>query len=141
MNMPEFIQKWVEDKARDRVIQEVGVIESEWPAHTGSAIASGFRTPTSESCSILLSIPSSKWFKPRMLWVDNENTIINRIYLYVGSQGASASIGGLWIGPRETQFIALDGITCGGDDVYVSCLVASVHVRIAGILVESGPEN
>lgn len=139
--MPLFIENWVEDKARGRIVREMDAIESEWPAHTGSAIASGFRTPTSESCSILLSIPSGMWFKPRTLWVDNENTVMNRIYLYVGSQGASGSIGGLWIQPRDTQFIALDGITCGGEDIYVSCLAASVHVRIAGILIESGPEN
>lgn len=135
------IELWVRDQARGRTVPDTGIIESEWPAHVGTAIASGFRTPTSESCSILLSIPSACWFKPRTLWVDNENTIMNRIYLYAGSQGSAASIGGLWIGPRETQFIALDGITIGGTDLYVSCLVASVHVRVAGILIQSGPEN
>lgn len=137
-----FISKWVEDKARSRVVREMDTIESEWPAHTATGVASGFRTPTSLECSILLSVPSSRWFKPRQLWVDNENIIMNRIYLYVLGSGAScsASLGGMWIQARETAFVAFDGITVGGD-IYVSCLIASCHVRISGVLLGSGPEN
>lgn len=138
---PGFIESWVEDKARQRLVRDMSVIESEWPAHTGSALASGFRVPTSESCSILLSVPSSRWFKPRMLWVKNNNTQMNELNFYTlgSADDASATLGGLWIGPRETQFIALDGLTVG-QDLWVSCLVGSCEVRIAGILVKSGPE-
>lgn len=136
-----FMETWVEDKARQRIVRDIAVIESEYPAHTGTALASGFRVPTSESCSILISVPSSRWFKPRMMWITNKNTVMNELNFYtLGSAGdASATLGGLWIGPRETQFIAFDGITLG-QDLWVSCLVASTEVRITGILVNSGPE-
>lgn len=143
--MPEFIQKWVEDKARGRIVQETGVVESEWPAHTGSATASGYyfySGAVSESAVLLLSVPSSRWFKPRMLWVKNNNTVINELAFYEAGSAAScsATIQGLWIGPRETEFIALDGITIGGD-MWMSGFVASCAVRVAGVLVNSGPEN
>ena len=136
-----FVSEWLEDKARGRMVREMDVVESEWPAHTATGVASGYCTPTDHSCSILLSVPSSRWFKPRMLWVDNENTAKNRIMLYVGGNGTScsASIGGLWMDPVTTEFVAFDGITVGGD-IWVSCLIPSCHVRITGILMDSGPE-
>lgn len=133
-----LIQRWVQDLARGRSVKEESIFQSEYPTNATSGVASGFRIPTSESCSILLSIPANKWFRPRMLWVDNMNTQMNRIALYVLGSGASASatIGGLWIGPRETEFIAMDGLNVGGD-IYVSCLVASCAVRVAGVLIDS----
>ncbi len=136
------MDKWVMDLARGRKVREESQIQSEWPAHSTSGVASGYRTPASASCSLLMSVPSSRWFKPRMLVVDNENTNINRInlYLYGSAADASASIFGMWIGDRATEFVALDGLTVGGD-IWVSCLLASCHVRIAGILLGSGPEN
>ena len=140
--MPQFIEKWVEDTARHRIIREIGTLESEWPAHGGSGVESGFCTPDSESCSILLSIPSSRWFKPRFLWVDNRSNVKSRITLYVTASAAdaSATIGGIWIGARETAFIALDGITVG-TDIWVTADDEPISVRIAGILLNSGPEN
>lgn len=136
------LESWVMDTARGRKVREESAIQSEWPAHSTSGVASGYRTPASASCSILMSVPSSRWFKPRMLIVDNENIAQNRInlYLYGSATDASASIFGLWVEQRVTEFIALDGLTVGGD-IWVSCLLASCHVRIAGILLASGPEN
>lgn len=137
-----FFEKFVEDKARGEVVREVGLIESEWPAHTGSGVASGYRLPDAGSCSILLSIPSGMWFKPRSLWVDNYGASKDRIVLYLlGSAGdASATIGGIWVGGNDTGFIPLDTLTVG-QDIWVSGNLGSVAVRIGGILLASGPEN
>jgi len=141
--MPQFLENWVEDKARQRVLREMSVIESEWPAHTGSACASGYlQSVTTESCPLLLSVPSSRWFKPRMLWVCNNETQYNKILLYTGGSNTgavSATIGEFWLGPREAQFLAIDCITVGGD-IHVSALTNSISLRIAGILLNSGPE-
>lgn len=143
--MPQFIQKWVEDKARGQITQEVGVIESEWPAHTGSATASGYyfySGAVSESAVLLLSVPSSRWFKPRMLWINNMHNLANELTFYeMGSAAScSATIQGLRMLPQTTEFIAMDGITIGGD-MWMSGLLDSIAVRVTGILVNSGPEN
>lgn len=140
--MEGFVENWVEDTARGRIVRSVGLIESEYPAHTGSAVASGFRAPASASCSILLSIPSATWFKEPRLWITNNNTVQNVAEFYLmGSAGdASATIGGIRINPLDTVFIDFPGLVVG-EDIWVSCLVASLEVRIAGILCQSGPER
>lgn len=141
--MPGFLEKWVEDTARQRIVREESVIQSEYPAHTGSAAASGFCIPNSGSASLLLSVPSSRWFKPRTLWIHNMTAIQTEIRFYtVGSAAdASATLGGIWIGPRETGLIALDGITVGDDLWAENVSGTSCMVRVTGILLESGPEN
>lgn len=140
--MPGFLENWVTDSARDRVVREESQIQSEWPAHSGSAVASGFRAPTVGSASILLAIPSSRWFKPRTLWLNNNNNQANLVNLYVGGSAgdASATIGGIHINGIETQFVALDCFTVGGADIYCSALLGSIEMRIGGLLFESGPE-
>ena len=143
--MPGFLENWVEDTARNRLVREESPIQSEWPAHSGSAIASGFLAPAAASGSLLMSVPSSRWFKPKSLWLTNNNTVINQVNLYVAGSAAScsATIGGIWMQPRETAFIDLGigGVTVGGGDIYASTLAASMEIRIAGILLASGPEN
>lgn len=140
--MPQFVEKWVEDTARQRLVREESAIQSEYPAHTGSAMASGFCIPNSGSCSILLSIPSSRWFKPRTLWIHNrENAGTELQFFTAGSAAdASATIGGIWLGPRETQFVALDGLTVGQDLWAMNVSGASALIRVAGMLLNSGPE-
>lgn len=140
--MPGFLENWVYDTARNRVVRGESLIQSEYPAHSGSAMASGFLAPAVGSASILLSIPSSRWFKPRTLILNNNNNVQNQVYLYGGGSAASclATIAGIWVGPRETGFIALDGITVGGCDLYASTLQASMEIRVAGVLLRSGPE-
>lgn len=140
--MPGFLENWVMDTARSRLVREESLVQSEYPAHSGSAVASGFLAPTSASASILLSIPSSRWFKPRTLIINNNNTAQNQVYLYGGGSAAScsATICGIWISPRATDFVALDGITVGGCDLYASALLGSIELRVAGVLLKSGPE-
>lgn len=141
--LPGFLEKWVEDSARGRVTREISPIQSEWPAHTGSALASGFCIPNSGSCSLLMSVPSSRWFKPRTLWAHNRANAITELLFYAAGSAAdaSATIQGLWVGPRETAFIALDGITVGQDVWAMNVSGASVLIRMGGILLASGPEN
>jgi len=142
--MPGFLENWVEDKARNRIVREIGPLQSEWPAHTGSAVASGYLASLElGSCACLLSVPSSRWFKLRTLWITNNNAVMNKILLYTGGSNVgdvSGSLGEIWVGPRTTEFIAIDGITFGGD-LHASCLVESIGIRVAGILLSSGPEN
>ena len=140
--MPQFIEKWVEDTARHRIIREIGTLESEWPAHTASGVASGMVLGDSGSCSLLLSVPSSRWFKPRTLWIQNSAGIQNEMMIYVGGSAGScsATLGGAFVPAWDTQFVALDCITVGGD-LWVGNSVGHLRVRIAGILCNSGPEN
>lgn len=138
-----LLEKWVEDRAKQRLVIEPSYLDSEYPAHgVASACASGWRSVTLGSGSLLLSIPSSRWFKPRMLWITNMNTAVQEIWLYLtdSAAAASATIGGFIVEPRTTNLFAMDCITLGGGDIYESCLVGSTVVRIAGILVSSGPE-
>lgn len=144
--MPGFLEVFVEDKARQRIVRDIAIIESEWPAFQASLLGSAAKgfigNITSGSCSCLMSVPSSRWFKPRTIWLTNNNTANNKLFMYVGGSNAgdvSATLGEIWIGPRETGFIALDGITVDSD-IHVSCLVPSLGVRIAGILLKSAAQ-
>lgn len=141
------VENWVYDTARQRLVRETDVIQSEWPAHTSATIAaaantSGYATPNSGSASLILSIPSSKWFKWRMLIVDNETTVTNQIEFYAGGSAgvATQSIFQMHIGGNETEFIAMDCITIGRD-LWANADTGNAHIRVGGILVESGPEN
>jgi hypothetical protein len=140
--MPQFIQPEVEDKARQRIVRDIALIDSEWPAHTGAAVASGYYSSSvTAGTSLLLSVPSSTWFKPRTWWFDNENAAAAHLMVYAGGPPAScsATIGGFRINGNETAIFAMDCITVGADlwiDVFASC-----HVRVGGILVLSAPEN
>jgi hypothetical protein len=138
--MPQ-LEKWVQDTARDRIARELDPIQSEYPAHTGSAIASGYCTPNIGTASLLLSVPSKTWFKPRTLWIDNEAVGNAHLMLYAGGSAAdaSASQGGIAVNGNATLFVALDCITTG-NDLWVDATVASCHVRVGGILIASGPE-
>jgi len=142
MMPPQLLSKWVNDSARDRDVKEISAIQSEWPAHSTSGVASGYRYPDAGSCSILLSCPSSRWFKARTLWLDNYGNNKDRTILYVGGSAGScsATIGGFWVGARETELIAIDTINVGGD-IWASGYLGSVAIRIGGILLQSGPEN
>ena len=140
-----FLEKWVEDTARHRIIREIGVIESEYPAFqaslAGSAARGYLNIGDAGSASILLSVPSSRWFKPRMLWLHNLTNVQNRVQLYILGSGAScsASLPGAWVNPNDTAFIALDAITVDGD-IYASNLVSNIQIKIGGILLNSGPQ-
>lgn len=140
--MPFFMEKWVEDKARNRIIREVGIIESEWPAHTATGVASGYCVPDSGSASLLLSIPSATWFKPRMFWIFNSNSNPQELHFYVGGSAGScsATLQGMYLQAWDTQFVALDGITLGAD-LYAQATRTGAKVRVGGVLLASGPEN
>lgn len=140
--MPEFVEKWVFDSARDRHTKEISLINSEWPAHSTSGVASGYRYPDAGSASILLAVPSSRWFKPQTVWVTNLGNAADRVALYVGGSAAScdATIQHLWVQAQETVIGELKGITVGGD-IYASGYLGSTLIRVAGILMQSGPEN
>ena len=140
---PMFFEKWAEDSARGRIVREIDPIQSEFPAHSGSGVASGFQVADFGSASILLSIPSSTWFKPRMLWLTNYGAVKDKINLLVGGSVAScsATLGQIWVEGNDTAFIAMDGVTVGLDLWASGGTVGSIGVRIAGILVQSGPEN
>lgn len=139
-----FLEKWVEDTARHRIIREIGIIESEYPTYqasiAGSAAKGYLNISDAGSASILLSVPSSRWFKPRMLWIHNITIAQNRVQFYIGGSGGScsASLPGVWIDERDTVFIALDNITIDGD-LYASNLVSNIQMKIGGILLNSGP--
>lgn len=139
---PQLLSRWVNDSARDRDVKEISPIQSEWPAHSTSGVASGYRYPDAGSASILLSCPSSRWFKARTLWLDNYGANLDRIVLYVGGSAAScsATIGGFWVAQKSTELIAIDTITVGGD-IWASGNLGSIAIRIGGILLASGPEN
>ena len=143
--MPQFVEKWVEDTARQRLVREESLIQSEYPALQASIAGSagyGYRyINDAGSASLLISVPSSRWFKPRTLWLHNLTNLNNRVQFYVlGSGGScSASLPGVWIGPNTTEFIALDAITIDGD-LYASNLVSNIQMKIGGILLTSGPQ-
>jgi hypothetical protein len=143
--MAEFLQPQVEDKARQRIVRDIALIDSEWPAHTvavGSLVDSGFCTPNSGAASLLLSVPSATWFKPRTWWIDNENTVAQHLMVYAGGSAgtALATIGGFRLNPQETALFAMDCITVG-NDLWIDCTNASCHVRVGGVLIMSAPEN
>jgi len=140
--MPLYLEKWVEDKARRRITRETDIIETEWPAHTGSATASGMFHSVDPYCTILLSVPSGFWFKPRMAWLRNSTPKTGELHLYTGGSLAScsATIGGFFLPAYDTQFIGLDCITVGRD-IWASALYSGLAVRIGGLLIQSGPEN
>jgi len=148
--MPRYSENWLEDTSRQRLVRETDVIQSEWPAHTSATIAaaantSGFVSPASMSGSIVLAVPSSKWFKWRTLIIDNETTVMNQIHFVAGIGASTAAIAtqsifAMHLTANETQFIALDNITIGRD-LYAIASVAGAHIRVGGLLVQSGPEN
>jgi hypothetical protein len=146
--MPEFLQPEVEDKAHQRIVREIAIIEGEWPAHTSSGVASGYCTPNggcvaaSGNVSLLISVPSSTWFKPRTWWIDNENAAGNHLMVYAGGSALSctATLGGLRVNGREIGIFAMDCITCGAD-LWIDALQPSCHVRVGGLLLVSAPEN
>lgn len=139
------LELWIEDKARQRLVREMDPIQSEWPAYQASlfgSAANGFIDAVgSGSGSMLISVPSSRWFKPRTLWLWNGHSQNNILLMYLGGSGGScsATIGQIHISPLATEFIALDAITVD-EDIFVSVLRASLGVRIAGILLDSGPQ-
>jgi hypothetical protein len=141
------LENWVEDSARQRLVRSIDPIQSEWPAHTSATVAaaantSGYATPNSGSASLILAIPSSKWFKWRTLIVDNETGVTNTLAFYAGGSAAAAtqSIFQMHLNGNETQFIALDCITVGRD-IWANAAVGNAHIRVGGLLVQSGPEN
>jgi hypothetical protein len=144
--MPNFVQPEVEDKARQRIVRDIALIDSEWPAHTLATSLtvnpSGFTTPNSGTASLLLSVPSSTWFKPRTWWFDNENTVAQHLMVYTGGPAAScyATLCGFRVNPLETALFAMDCITVG-NDLWIDCTAASCHVRVGGILIMSASEN
>lgn len=140
--MPLYLEKWVEDKARRRLTRETDIIETEWPAHTGSAVASGYFHSADPYCTILMSVPSGFWFKPRMVWLRNSAANNNELHLYNGGSllSCSATIGGFFVPVGDNQFIGLDCITVG-KDIWASALHSGMAVRIGGLLIQSGPEN
>jgi len=143
MGLPKLISKWVWDTARNRKVKEIDPIQSEWPAHTATGLASGFQVADRGSASILLSIPSACWFKPRMFWLTNYGTLQDKVNLYVGGSAAScsATIGQIWVGANDTVFVAMDGLTVGQDLWLSGGVSGSIGVRVTGILLGSGPEN
>lgn len=144
------LENWLEDTARQRLVRETDTLQSEWPAHTSATIAaaantSGYVSPASMSGSIALAIPSSRWFKWRTLIIDNDTLVTNQIHFVTGAGASTAalatqSIFAMHIGPRETEFIAMDNITIG-QDLYAIASTAGAHIRVGGILITSGPEN
>lgn len=141
------LEAWVEDTARQRLVRETDLVQSEWPAHTSATVAgaantSGYATPNSGSASLILSVPSSRWFKWRMLIVDNQAGQNNHVDFYAGGSAAAAtqSIFGMTIGPNATEFIALDCITVGKDLWANVTSAGNVGIRVGGILIQSGPE-
>ena len=143
--MSAFSETMIEDKARNRMVHDIQLIDSEWPAHTptGIASASGWVTPASQSAGLLLSLPSAKWFKPRTIIVDNQNTVQNHLTFYEGGSASACSgyLFAMWIDPKSTAFIALDGITAGAS-IYVQAeLCGSTTIKIGGLLIASMAEN
>ena len=147
--MPQYLEVWVEDSSRGRLVREIEPIQSEYPAHTSATIAaaantSGYETPSQASTFLLLSVPSGFWFKFRTLIVDNETAVTNNLEFYCGSGmatpgAATQSLFAMHIGPNETEFIALDCITVGRD-LFVYASHSNCHIRVGGFLVPSGPE-
>lgn len=139
-----FTQPMVEDKARQRTVRDVALLESEWPAHTPAGVTSisGYATPNSGSASLLLSIPSSMWFKPRTLIVDNTSGVQGHILFTEGGSTSACSgvLFPMYVDARTTVFIGLDCITCG-KDLWVNPDGGGITVKIGGILLPSGPEQ
>lgn len=140
-----FVQTMVQDKARQRIVTDIALIESEWPAHTPAGIASisGYATIAGTgSGGLLLSIPSSTWFKPRMIVVENQSAALNHIWFYEGGSQSACSgiVFPMYIEGRTTNFIALDCITVGKDLWVQAETVGNLHVKVGGILLPSGAE-
>jgi hypothetical protein len=139
--MSAFTEKMVEDTARQRLVREIEPTYSEWPAGSSHWASGYIATPATDGAFILLSVPSSRWFKPRHLWIWNDTGVINAAVFYFLGSAASCSltIGKIWMQPRSTEFIAWDCETWPRD-VFVSNLVTQMGMRVAGILLNSAPE-
>lgn len=139
-----FMQNMVEDKARQRVTRDTDLIESEWPAHTPAGVAScsGYALPVSGSGAVVMTVPSSRWFKPRTIIVDNQNAALNHLAFYQGGSASACSgyLFGMYIDGHTTQFIGLDCITAGKDIWVQAETVGSTAIYMGGILIPSGLE-
>lgn len=141
--MSQFVEPMVKDTARQRLVHDIEPIQSEWPAGP-SHLTSGFLwfgDAVSGSC--LLSVPSSRWFKPRHLWVWNDTTVMNAFVIYCGSgtftAASFATMGKIYMQPRSTEFIAWDCETWS-KDIWVSNLASNLGMRVGGIMLNSAPE-
>lgn len=142
------IDQWVEDGARGRMVPRIGLVESEYPAHAGSGMASGFIALGPSAAGLALSVPSGFWFKPRTIMaICNSGSISSPqvgvlAMLAGGSMGDASATIMFFALPSFPAPIQLDGVTVGRD-VYFSAGPTGVSavVRVAGILVASQWEN
>lgn len=141
-----FSEQMVQDKARGQIVRDIALIESEWPAHTPAGITSisGYCLPVSLLGAVLLTVPSTRWFKPRTIIIDNQNAALNHLAFYEGGSQSACSgimIPGVYVEGHTTVFLALDGITAGKDIWVQAETVGSTTVKIGGLLVASMAEN
>lgn len=134
-----FIEKWVLDEASGRKGLEIDEVRSEYPP---LATNSGYYATIGEagSAMVLLSVPSQTRFKLRTILIDRATTPAGIVRLYTsGSAGSCAqSLLGLHVGGSQTELVELKGITVD-KDLWVSHLYSNLQIRVAGILIASGP--
>lgn len=137
----EFVSKWVLDGRTGRKDIELDEIRSEYPVNP----ASGWKNFSDQAGSgvLLLSVPSQTWFKPRTIIINNETGLTNLVRFYtVGSAGdASASMLCVQVNGSTTNFLGANELKglIADKDIYVSNLASNVQIRVAGILIQSGP--
>lgn len=135
----EFISKWVLDGATGRQELELDEIRSEYPP---VATNSGYYATVGDAGSaiVLLSVPSQTRFKLRTILIDRATTPAGIVRFYTSGSAASCaqSLLAFHVGGSQTELIELKGITID-KDLWISHLYSNIQVRVAGLLVASGP--
>lgn len=131
-----FVSKWLLNTRTGQLEQEVDEIRSQYPP----TVVSGYASFGTTSVNNLLAVPSGCRFHLQFIWLDNE-AAGNAVFFYDGP-GTSVPVGGVVASASTTKFITVGPGVVFQSAVYASAaaLATALHVRVGGILRESGPE-
>jgi len=127
----QFIEKWVLNERTGSVHREVDQVRSAYPQLAESGF---YHWTDSQVYTMLLSVPSTKWFRLNRIIVHNEH-LINKLVFYDGP-GVSVTAFMMDLVPSDTAFV--DGLDVPFQShVCASNLDSEVFCRVQGVLVTS----
>ena len=134
-----FISKWVLNSRTGQIEQEIDKVRSIYPY----GLASGYWSwgAGSTDTTSILTVPSACRFQLGFLWINNADaTNVADVMFYDGA-GTSVPAGRIFVASTSTVIKDFQNpwlVFASG--VYASVNTSLVQIRVAGILVESGPE-